>query len=36
MREKFFRATFLGAGLIATGGWIWLLFVTLKWITEKI
>jgi hypothetical protein len=32
MREKVFRATFLGASLIATGGWIWLLL----WITEKI
>jgi hypothetical protein len=33
MREKIFRTTFFSTALIATGGWVWLLYVTLRWIT---
>jgi hypothetical protein len=34
MRASVFNVTFIGAALIATGGWIWFLFVGLKWIIE--
>jgi hypothetical protein len=30
MRQKFISIAFLGVALIATGGWVWLLFVGLK------
>ena len=36
MREKIIRTTFLGTVMIATGGWVWLLYVTLKWIITRI
>jgi hypothetical protein len=34
MRVKIFNAAYLGSILIATGGWIWLLYAGLKWIIE--
>jgi hypothetical protein len=34
MRAKIFKTVFLGSALIATGGWIWLLYVSLKWVIE--
>jgi hypothetical protein len=36
MRQKIFNTTFLCTALIATGGWVWLLYVTLRWITDII
>jgi hypothetical protein len=36
MREKIVKTTFLGTAVIATGGWVWLLYVALKWIILEI
>jgi hypothetical protein len=32
MRETFFKTTFYSTALIATGGWVWLLYVAVEWI----
>jgi hypothetical protein len=32
MRETIVKTTFYSTALIATGGWVWLLYVAVKWI----
>jgi hypothetical protein len=34
MHALVFKATFLGTVAIATGGWIWVLYVGLKWLIK--
>ena len=34
LQEAIFRTTFLGTALVATGGWVWLLYVVLNWIID--
>jgi hypothetical protein len=31
MKARLFNATYLAAAIIATGGWVWLLYTSLKW-----
>jgi hypothetical protein len=31
MRARLFKATYLAAAIIAMGGWVWLLYTSLKW-----
>jgi hypothetical protein len=33
MREKIFKTTFFSTALIATAGWVWLLYAGVRWIT---
>ena len=32
MPTRIFDLAFLGTALLATGGWIWLLYLSLKWV----
>jgi hypothetical protein len=34
MREKILKTTFFSTALIATGGWVWLLYAGLRWVTN--
>jgi hypothetical protein len=34
VRERILRTAFLIAAVVATGGWVWLLYVGLKWVIE--
>jgi hypothetical protein len=34
MRDKIFKTAFFSTALIATGGWVWLLYAALGWITN--
>jgi hypothetical protein len=31
MKARLFNATYFAAAIIATGGWVWLLYTSLKW-----
>jgi hypothetical protein len=31
MKAWLFNATFLAVSILATGGWVWLLYTSLKW-----